>query len=93
MDLNVLATIEKITWINMLGSICYLLSFRWFSLEEERVLKQSSVSISPSFENQGINAVGDDAQVTEYLHNQSTNCNQRDKGVVNTFMATRKSEI
>ena len=43
---------------------CYLLSMRWFSLEEERVMQQSSVSISLSFENQGINIVGDDAQVT-----------------------------
>ena len=36
---------------------------RWFSLEEERVVQQSSVSISLSFENQGINPVGDHAQV------------------------------
>ena len=28
---------------------CYLLSMRWFSLEEERVMQQSSVSISLSF--------------------------------------------
>ena len=32
-----------------------------FSLEEERVMQQSSVSISHSFENQGINPVGDNA--------------------------------
>ena len=25
---------------------CYLLSMRWFSLEEERVMQQSSVSLS-----------------------------------------------
>ena len=43
---------------------CYLLSMRWFSLEEERVMQQSSISISHSFENQGINPVGDDTQVT-----------------------------
>ena len=36
---------------------CYLLSMHWFSLEEERVMQQSSVSISLSFENQGINPV------------------------------------
>ena len=30
-------------------------------------MQQSSVSISLSFENQGINPVGDNAQVTEYL--------------------------
>ena len=28
---------------------CYLLSMRWFSLEEERVMQQSIVSISLSF--------------------------------------------
>ena len=28
---------------------CYLLSLRWFSLEEERLMQQSSVSISLSF--------------------------------------------
>ena len=72
---------------------CYLLSLRWFSLEEERVMQQSSVSISLSFENQGINPVEDDAQVIEYLHKQSRTCNQRDKGVVNPFTVTRKSEI
>ena len=71
----------------------YLLSLCWFSLEEERVMQQSSVSISLSFENQGINPVGDDAQVTEYLHKQSRTCNQRDKGVVNPFTVTHKSEI
>ena len=38
---------------------CYLLSMRWFSLEEERVMQQSSISISLSFENQGINPVGE----------------------------------
>ena len=34
-------------------------------------MQQSSVSISPGFENQGINLVGDDTQVTEYLNKQS----------------------
>ena len=71
----------------------YLLSVRWFSLEEERVMQQSSISISLSFENQGTNPVGDNAQVTEYLHKQSTSCTQRDKGVVNPFTATSRSEI
>ena len=28
---------------------CYLLSMRWFSLQEERVMQQSSLSISLSF--------------------------------------------
>ena len=36
----------------------------WFSLEEERVMQQSSISISLSFENQGITPVGEDTQVT-----------------------------
>ena len=72
---------------------CYLLSLRWFSLEEERVMQQSSISISLGFENQGINPAGDDAQVTEYLHKQSTTCTQRDKGVVNPFTVICKSEI
>ena len=79
--------------IGIASAFCYLLSLRWFSLKEERVMQQSSVSISLSFENQGINPVGDDAQVTEYLHKQSRTCNQRDKGVVNPFTVTRKSEI
>ena len=39
--------------------------------EEERVMQQSSVSIFLSFENQGINPVGDNTQVTWYLHKQS----------------------
>ena len=34
---------------------CYLLSMRWFYLEEERVTQQSSVSITLSFDNQGTN--------------------------------------
>ena len=42
---------------------CYLLSMRWFSLEEERVMQQSSISISLSSENQGINPVGDYTQI------------------------------
>ena len=32
---------------------CYLLSMRWFSLEEERVMQQSNVSISLSFSEPG----------------------------------------
>ena len=56
-------------------------------------MQQSSASISLSFENQGINPVEDDAQVTEYLHKKSRTCNQLDKGVVNPFAVTRKSEI
>ena len=44
-----------------------------FSLEEERVMQQSRDKYFPQFENQGINQVGDTAQVTEYLHKQSNN--------------------
>ena len=36
-------------FVNPKGANCYLLSMRWFSLEEERVMHQSSVSISLSF--------------------------------------------
>ena len=71
----------------------YYLSLRWFSLEEERVVQQSRDKYFPQLENQGINPVGDDAQVSEYLHKQSRTCNQRDKGVVSPFMVTCKSEI
>ena len=53
-----------------------------FSLEEERVMQQSRVSISLSFENQGINPVGGNTQVTEYLHKQTTTCTQRNKGLL-----------
>ena len=75
------------------ATIRYLFRLRWFSLEEERVMQQSSVSISLSFENQGINIVGDNTQVTDYLHKQTTTCTQRDKRVVNPFTFTCKSEI
>ena len=43
---------------------CHLLTMRWFSLEEERVMQHSSVSISLSFVNQCINPVGGNTQVT-----------------------------
>ena len=39
-----------------------------FSLKDERVMQQSSVSISLSFEKQGINPVGDYAKVASHLH-------------------------
>ena len=35
-----------------------------FSLEEERVMQQSRYKYFPQFENQGINPVGDNTQVT-----------------------------
>src|SRR4051812_27518340 len=62
-----------------------------FSLEEERVMQQSRVSISLSFENQGINLVGDNAQSPEYLHKQTPTCTQHDKGVVNPFTVICKA--
>ena len=34
-------------------------------------MQQSRDKYFPQFENQGINPVGDNAQVTEYLHKQS----------------------
>ena len=47
----------------------------------------------PQLENQGINPVGDNAQITKtYTDNQKT-CTQCYKGVVNPFMVTCKSEI
>ena len=64
---------------------CYLLSMCWSSLEEERVMQQSRVSIFLSYETKVINPVGDNAQATEYLHKQTPTCTQRDKGVVNPF--------
>ena len=36
-------------------------------------MQQSGVSISPSFGNQGINPVGDYAQVASYLHKTNKN--------------------
>ena len=51
---------------------CYLLSMCWFSLEEERVMQQSSVSISLSFENQGINLVGGFSKVRRTYTNKNT---------------------
>src|SRR3989337_1449354 len=51
--------------------MCYFLSLHWFYLEEERVMQQSRDKYFPQFDNQGINPVGDNAQVTEYLHKQS----------------------
>ena len=40
---------EDLTGNGARNPSCYLLSMRWFSLEEERVMQQSSVSISLSF--------------------------------------------
>ena len=64
-----------------------------FSLEEERVMQQSSASIPLSFENQGIIPVGGFTQVPRTYTNKQEPCNQRDKGVVDPFTATCESEI
>ena len=40
-------------------------------LQEERVMQQSRDKYFPQFENQGINPVGDNTQITEYLHKQT----------------------
>ena len=64
-----------------------------FSLEEERVMHQSSISISLSFENQGINPVGGSSQVPRAYTNKQEPPYEPDKGVVNPFTETCKSEI
>ena len=56
-------------------------------------MQQSSVSISLSFENQGINPVGDSSEVPRTYTNKQEPRNQRDKRVVNPFMITYESEI
>ena len=50
-------------------------------LEEERVVQQSSVSISLSFVNQGINPVGGFARVPRNYTKQIYPRNQSDKGL------------
>ena len=55
-------------------------ALRWFFLEEERVMQQSSASISLS-ENQGINPVGGYARVPRTYTKQITPRNQCDKGL------------
>ena len=56
-------------------------------------MQQSSVSISLSFENQGINPVGGSSKVTRTYTNKQEPRNQRNKGVVNPFTVTCGSEI
>ena len=63
------------------------------SLEEERVMQQSRDKYFPQFENQGINPVGENSQITNTCTNNQTTCTQRDKRVVNPFTVTCKSEI
>ena len=54
---------------------------RWFSLEEERVMQQSSVSISLSFENQGIYPVGGSSQVPRTYTNKQELATNAIKGL------------
>jgi hypothetical protein len=56
-------------------------------------MQQSRDKYFPQLENQGINPVGDNAQITNTCTNNQTTCTQRDKGVFNPFMVTCKSEI
>ena len=53
-------------------------------------MQQTRVSIFLIFENEGINPVRDNVQLTEYLHKQTPTCTQRDKGVANPFTAICK---
>ena len=56
-------------------------------------MQQSRDKYFPQLENQGINPEGDNAQITNTRINNQTTCTQRNKGVVNPFMVTCKSEI
>ena len=56
-------------------------------------MQQIIVSISLSFENQGINPVGGNTQVPSTCTNKQEPHNQRDEGVVNPFTVTYESEI
>ena len=58
--------------------------------EEEGMMQQSSVSISLSFENQGINPVGGCAPVPRTYTKQINPRNQHDKGLsISTWPLTR----
>ena len=56
-------------------------------------MQQSSVSISLIFLEPGINPEGGSMQVPRTYTNKQEPHNQRDKGVVNPFTVTCKSEI
>ena len=66
-------------------------------------MQQSRDKYFPQFENQDINPVGDNAQITEYLHKEPNNtslavpthkitntCTQRKQGVVNPLVVNCK---
>ena len=44
-------------------------------------MQESRDKYFPQFEDQGINLVGDNAQITEYLHKQSNTCTHVIKGL------------
>ena len=62
-------------------------------LEEERVMQQSSVSISLSFWEPRYQSSRRLLKSPMHLHKQTRTRNQRTKGVVNPFAATCESEI
>ena len=71
----------------------YLLSMLGFPLRRKGLCSKVESVFPSAFENQCINLVGDNDQVTEYLQKQTPTCTQHDKGVVNPFMVICKSEI
>ena len=73
--------------------VCYLLSLCWFSIEEERVMQQSSVSISLRFENQGINPVGDYATSHRIPAQINTNLQPTPQRGCQSFYGYSQSEI
>ena len=85
------AKTSRATVLEILLSTSWAL--RWFSLEEERVMQQSSKSIPSIVENQGINPVEGSSKVPRTYTNKQETRNQRDKGVVNPITETCKSEI
>ena len=72
---------------------CYVLSYVGFPRRGEGDAAKCSVSISLSFENQGINPLGGSSKVPCTYTNKLRTRNQRNKGVVNPFTATYESEI
>ena len=64
-----------------------------FSLEDERVMQQSSVSNSLSFWEPRYQSSRTPRTSPSHLHKQINPRNQRNKGVVNPFTVTYESEI
>ena len=72
---------------------CYLLSLRWFSLEQERVMQQSSVSISLSFSEPRYQSSRRLRTSPSHLHKTNKSSQPTQIGVVNPYKATYESEI